>query len=122
MQNSTNKFTPKNPQQSTYHRPSPNTGSLQKNYNYNQASTSNEQFNQRNSIKTCRYCKKTGHLIDECRKRIYNNNKNNNNDNRYDKQNQGNRQIPERNGATSGKLNTRPTQVISAEKDTNIEQ
>ncbi|KAK4882869.1 hypothetical protein RN001_006188 [Aquatica leii] len=35
--------------------------------NYNQSQVSN------NSVKICKYCKKSGHLIAECRKRAYNN-------------------------------------------------
>lgn len=42
-------------------------------------SQSNFQNNSQNFSKFCNYCKKKGHVIQECRKRAYNNNKNQNN-------------------------------------------
>lgn len=59
-----------------------NTDSLNKSNNdnnfnqVNQTTTLNTQTtqNQSNTNITCRYCKKFGHSIEECRKRMYNNN------------------------------------------------
>lgn len=64
-----------------------------------------------NQTVMCRYCKKQGHKIEECRKRIYNNNL------RQNAQVQGNEFVPERTGAISGKNNIRPTQTITVENE-----
>lgn len=63
----------------------------------------------------CRYCKKEGHVLADCRKRAYNNQIHNN-------QAQGNEPIPANTGANPGNTNTRPTRAIAAESTTDIEQ
>lgn len=63
----------------------------------------------------CRYCKKEGHVLADCRKRAYNNQIRNN-------QGQGNEPIPAKTGATPGNTNTRPTRAIASESITDIEQ
>lgn len=63
----------------------------------------------------CRYCKKPGHVIEDCRKRAYNNQF-------RDYQVQGNGQIPAKTGATPGNTNIRPTRAIITESDTDTEQ
>lgn len=65
---------------------------------------------------TCRYCKKLGHTLEECRKRIHNNNV------RQNIQRQGNEQIPARTGATPGNTKIRPTRAIMAEAESDTEQ
>lgn len=80
------------------------------NNNCNQASTSNTQPNQSNTNIKCRYCKKFGHSIEECRKRIYNNNLRQNST-------QGNGQTSEKKRAIPGNTSTHPTQIISAKTE-----
>lgn len=63
----------------------------------------------------CRYCKKLGHVIEDCRKRMFNNQSRNN-------QIQGNGQIPAKTGTAPGNVNTRPTRAITAEQDPDVEQ
>lgn len=65
---------------------------------------------------TCRYCKKFGHTLEECRKRMYNNNL------RQNSQVQGNEQTPARTGATPGNIKTRPAKVILEESELVTEQ
>lgn len=72
--------------------------------------------NNQSTIITCRYCKKIGHTLQECRKRIYNNNQ------RQNSQTQGNEGIPARTGATPGNIKTRPTRIISGESELTIEE
>lgn len=63
----------------------------------------------------CRYCKKMGHVIEDCRKRMFNNQSRNN-------QVQGNGQIPAKTGATPGNTNTRPVRAIATESNSDVEQ
>lgn len=118
LQNTTNRFVPRQFQQSTHQTFPSNTGSFQRNFNTNQFKTTTGRTNQSEPI-MCNYCKKFGHIIEECRKREYNNKI-------YNKQinqsNQGNRRIPEPTGATSGKTSMRPSQVIIAEDTVQSEQ
>jgi len=101
-----------------------NPGTLGGNNNINNNNNNNNNAkpftsgnqSQANELITCRYCKKVGHSIEECRKRIYNNNLRQNN------QIQGNDQIPERTGAVPGNIKIRPTQVIAMETESNTEQ
>jgi len=86
------------------------------NNNNNAKPSTSDNQSQANEVITCRYCKKLGHSIEECRKRIYNNNLRQNN------QIQGNGQIPERTGAIPGNIKIRPTQVIAAEVELDTEQ
>ena len=69
-----------------------------------------------NTTIICRYCKKSGHTLEECRRRIYNNNL------RQNSQNQGNEQIPVRTGATPGNAKIRPTRVVSGEPESDTEE
>jgi len=86
------------------------------NNNNNAKPSTSDNQSQANEVITCRYCKKLGHSIEECRKRIYNNNLRQNN------QIQGNGQIPERTGAIPGNTKIRPTRVVAAEVELNTEQ
>ena len=63
----------------------------------------------------CRYCKKVGHAIEECRKRAFNNQV-------RSSQTQGNEEIPAKTGATPGNTNIRPARAITTAFDTDIEQ
>ncbi|KAL0107437.1 hypothetical protein PUN28_015775 [Cardiocondyla obscurior] len=83
-----------------------NLNNTNQNYNHNG-------FNQNTII--CMYCKKPGHILKECRKRIYDNSQQN-------FQNQGNGQIPAKNGATPGNIKTRPTRMITGEPESQSEQ
>lgn len=67
-----------------------------------------------NSQAECRYCKKTGHVIENCRKLIFNNQTRN--------QAQGNGQTPVKAGTTPGNTNTRPARAIITELESDIEQ
>lgn len=124
-------FTPQDPPNNFPNFPT-NAGSSQRAQNFNNffQPNSGNRYNQINSTIICRYCKKPGHTIEECRRRLYNTNQNNygnNNRNNYGNnyqqfgQNQGNQQTPEKTGATSGTTNTRPTRAVSVEQ-TNLEQ
>lgn len=97
-QNNTNfrNFVP-NPN-SQYFRNSPNpinTYQHMRNYsvsNHNSRSHNNSQVNLVNDRQFCKYCKKAGHSIEDCRKRAFNNAKNGKT---YDQNsNQGNFQLP----------------------------
>lgn len=63
----------------------------------------------------CRYCKKVGHVIEDCRKRIFNNQFRNN-------QAQGNEQIPAKTGTAPGNTKIRPIRAIAAESNSDTEQ
>jgi len=63
--------------------------------------------NSQNVTITCKYCKNLGHTLEECRKRMYNNNL------RRNSHAQGNEQIPARTGATPGNITSRLARVIS---------
>jgi len=63
----------------------------------------------------CRYCRKIGHAIENCRKRAFNNQVRNS-------QVQGNEKIPAKTGAIPGNTNTRPARAITTTFDTDIEQ
>jgi len=56
----------------------------------------------------CRYCKKLGHTLEECRKRMYNNNL------RRNSQAQGNEQIPARTEATQGNITSRCQSILAS--------
>lgn len=74
----------------------------------------NQNFNQSPPV-TCGYCKKFGHVFKDCRKRAYDNL-------RQNTRVQGNEQNPVRTGATTGKVNARPTRVISGEPESETEE
>lgn len=102
--------------QRNQNRPGFSRENVNNNNNPKQPSFSDSQPNSNQSgIIICRYCKKSGHKLEECRKRIYNNNLQQNS-------NQGNEQIPARTGATPGKINVRPTRVVSEEPESDIEE
>lgn len=63
----------------------------------------------------CRYCKKPGHVLENCRRRTFNNQF-------RDNQMQGNGQIPAKIGATPGNTITRPARIIATESTSNIEE
>lgn len=86
--------------------------------NNNKQSSLIQNSNNQNQTATiiCRYCKKLGHTLEECRKRIYNNNL------RQNGQRQGNEQIPARIGATPGNTKIRPTRAIMEETESDTEQ
>ena len=63
----------------------------------------------------CRYCRKVGHTIENCRKRAFNNQVRNS-------QMQGNEKIPVKTGVIPGNTNIRPTRAITTTFDTDIEQ
>jgi len=94
-----------------------NNGNSSNNNNYKQLSSTIQNSNpiirnstdNQNVTMTCRYCKKLGHTLEECRKRMHNNNL------RRNSQAQGNEQIPARTEATPGNITSRPTRVISEE-------
>ncbi|XP_063920701.1 uncharacterized protein LOC135135549 [Zophobas morio] len=84
-----------------------------KSNNFNQSRTNN--FNHSKPSKFCNYCKKPGHLIQECRKREYNNRQ----------RNQSNRNIsqPQNNAASSSQevhLNFQRSQVIDRASGSSI--
>jgi len=101
-----------------------NNGNSSNNNNYKQPSSTiqnsnpiiQNSTNNQNVTMTCRYCKKLGHTLEECRKRMYNNNL------RRNSQAQGNEQIPARTGATPGNITSRPARVISEEPESVTEQ
>ncbi|KYQ48805.1 hypothetical protein ALC60_12143 [Trachymyrmex zeteki] len=101
-----------------------NTNSGQTNFasnnrNYNNPRTPSPPGESQNPGNTsqiiCRYCKKMGHAIEDCRKRAFNNQVRNS-------QVQGNEEIPAKTGAIPGNTNTRPARAITTTFDTDIEQ
>ncbi|KYM96275.1 hypothetical protein ALC62_09294 [Cyphomyrmex costatus] len=89
------------------------------NRNYNNTRTPPPPGGSQNPSNTpqiiCRYCKKVGHAIEDCRKLAYNNQIRNN-------QTQGNGEIPAKTGAIPGNTNIRPARAIMTAFDTDIEQ
>lgn len=91
-----------------YNQTAPNSnGSFNRNFNFN---------NRPNGSITCNYCKKSGHVINDCRKRAYNMNKrategfeNNHVNSNEDSPRSGNGQVPPQNGALAG--NSNPNQA-----------
>lgn len=63
----------------------------------------------------CRYCWKPGHMLKDCRKRLYYSQVRQN-------QVQGNGQIPAMTGATPGNVHTRPARAIAMDSDINTEE
>lgn len=65
-----------------------NIKQFQSNHSYSQRNNShfqnNSQLPNHKNQKFCNYCKKNGHIINECRKREYNNNKNKNRNNQQE--------------------------------------
>lgn len=101
-----------------------NTNTAQTNLSPNNQSRNNMQIppppgralqNSNNTQVVCRYCKNMGHVIEDCRKRMFNNQFRNN-------QAQGNGQIPAKTGATPGNTNTRPVRAIATESNSDIEE
>lgn len=84
---------------------------MNKNINYNNNRANRQNFGTfKNNNLMCHYCKNLGHSIEQCRKRQYNNNPRNqmtrfNNQETRIRENQGNRERAQRNGAA---LNERP--------------
>lgn len=92
---------------------------LQNNQNLNNTQTppppGSQMQNSRNMYQVeCRYCKKPGHIIENCRKRIFNNQSRN-------IQIQGNGQIPATTGTVPGNTKIRPARAITTETDIDIE-
>lgn len=97
--------------------PSQNNTNINGKQSSNSGTQQNSNNQNQNTSITCRYCKKPGHILEECRKRIYNNNVRQQN-----LQGQGNEQIPARTGATPGNTKIRPARLVSGEPESDTEQ
>lgn len=64
----------------------------------------------------CKYCKNISYTLQECRKRMYNNNQ------RQNSRTKGNVGIPARTGTTPENIKTRSTRVISGESELKTEE